>query len=69
MTLASKGFLLGLGIGIALALTILELWGSYLDRLDGGCAQPHLLRSFKSSPPDVSLDGYEAYRVPVSLKT
>ena len=44
MSVSKRNFVMGLGIGVALAMLIIQLWGMYLDRAILAAAQPDLLR-------------------------
>jgi thiol-disulfide isomerase/thioredoxin len=63
MTLPKKMFLFGAGSGIVLALALLQLWGTYLERSAEAAAQPHLLHSFKPTR-EVPLNIYEGFSRP-----
>jgi hypothetical protein len=44
MVIRRIGFTVGLVVGIALTLIVLDLWGRYLDRAISEAAQPRVLR-------------------------
>jgi thiol-disulfide isomerase/thioredoxin len=51
MTFSAKSVLLGAGAGAALTLTLLQSWGTYLDRHLDDVAQPHILRPLGHASP------------------
>jgi thiol-disulfide isomerase/thioredoxin len=57
-----KGFLSGLGAGMASVLVLLQVWGNYLERSDNEKAQPRILRPFTQPKP--SLHSFENFPHP-----
>jgi thiol-disulfide isomerase/thioredoxin len=53
-----KGFLFGLGAGMASVLILLQVWGNYLERSENEKAQPRILRPFTQAQPRPSFENF-----------
>jgi thiol-disulfide isomerase/thioredoxin len=62
MSSTKKTFWLGLGVGVALTLLLIQLWGMYFTRTFTNNAQPVLLRPF--APPEPRSDSSEGLAHP-----
>jgi thiol-disulfide isomerase/thioredoxin len=64
MRISARSFLVGVGIGVALVLALLQTWGSYLDKSNTEAAQPHLLTPLTPARWQPSTETYEYFQRP-----